>query len=155
MRRGRRGHGPRSGVRRGARDRGRCRAVGGRISRRCAGPRPADSAGCTGPVVFGGGGQWYESIYLVLGERRLVAPGARLAQGDGRHGQGRGTHLLNRGRGVVQAGKATCDRKAVGEPLMLRTHLDDPPIGVWNGPMPFFRRSRRWMEAQATSGEYL
>ena len=102
-----------------------------------------------------GGGQWHESIYLVLGERRLVAPGARLAQGDGRHGQGRGTHLLNRSRGAVQAGKATCDRKAVGEPLMLGTHLDDSPIGVWNGPMPFFRRSRRWMEAQATGGECL
>lgn len=63
-----------------------------------------------GPVVFGGG-QWHESIYLVLGERRLVAPGARLAQGDGRHGQGRGTHLLNRSRGEVQAGKATSDRE--------------------------------------------
>ena len=56
-------------------------------------------------------GQWHESIYLVLGERRLVAPGARLAQGDGRHGQGRGTHLLNRSRGEVQAGKATSDRE--------------------------------------------
>ena len=145
MSRGRRGHGPRSGVRRGARGRGRGRAVGGRISRRCTGPRPADSAGCTGPVVFGG--QWHESIYLVLGERRLVAPGARLAQGDGRHGQGRGTHLLNRSRGAVQAGNATCDRKAVGEPLMLGTHLDDPPISIWNGSMPFFMRNQRWMEA--------
>ncbi len=56
-------------------------------------------------------GQWHESIYLVLGERRLVAPGARLSQGDGRHGQGRGTHLLNRSRGEVQAGKATSDRE--------------------------------------------
>ena len=99
-----------------------------------------------GPVVFGGG-QWHESIYLVLGERRLVAPGARLAQGDGRHGQGRGTHLLNRSRGAVQAGKATCDRKAVGEPLMLGKHLDDPPISIWNGSMPFFMRNQRWMEA--------
>lgn len=66
MRRGRRGHGPRSGVRRGARDRGRCRAVGGRISRRCAGPRPADSAGCTGPVVFGGGGNGTSRSILSL-----------------------------------------------------------------------------------------
>lgn len=84
-----------------------------------------------------------------FGDRTAARPG------DGRHGQGRGTHLLNRSRGAVQAGKATCDRKAVGETLMLGTHLDDPPIGVWNGPMPFFRRSRRWMEAQATSGECL
>ena len=67
MRRGRRGHGPRSGVRRGARGRGRCRAVGGRISRRCVGPRPADSAGCTGPVVFGGNGTSRSILSLVSG----------------------------------------------------------------------------------------
>ena len=107
-----------------------------------------------GPVVFGGW-QWHESIYLVLGERRLVAPGARLAQGDGRHGQGRGTHLLNRSRGEVQAGKATSDREPAEGALMLGTHLDDPPISIWNGSMPFFMRNQRWMEAQATGGECL